>query len=189
MIFTFNRLNKFTSILFIIVLVFNFQGYNWTLTFLEQKSVKRLEQSIDAGQYDISQLVEIKIPLNLPYYTDWGEYKTYYGQVELNGENYQFVKRKIVSDTLYLLCIAQTEKNRIQKAKTDYFMMSNNFSGNRQHNQNKSTSIKLMLGKFLIKQNPLVIDIHPLMIAGHVNRNISWSSQFKLCIFSPPPEC
>ena len=34
---------------------------------MEQKATTRLEQKLDAGKYDASQLVEVKIPLNLPY--------------------------------------------------------------------------------------------------------------------------
>ena len=63
------------------------------LSYLEQKATIRLEQKLDAGKYDIHQLVEVKIPLNLPYYSDWSEYQTYYGEAELNGESYQYVKR------------------------------------------------------------------------------------------------
>ncbi|MGC4034724.1 MAG: hypothetical protein QM764_02110 [Chitinophagaceae bacterium] len=110
----------------------------------------KLEERLDAGNYDEHQLTELKIPLNLPYYTDWAGYQSYSGEVEVNGENYYYVKRKIVGDTLFLLCIAHTEKDRIQEAKADYFKEVNGIAQtSQQKSKNVPLSIKLMLSKFL----------------------------------------
>ncbi len=182
-------MKKIASILFLLILVFNFCGYKWALSYLEQKATIRLEQKLDAGKYDIHQLVEVKIPLNLPYYTDWSEYQTYYGEAELNGESYQYVKRKVVGDTLYLLCIPHTEKNDIQLAKADYFKVVNNLQHDGQQKGNQPSSIKLMLTEFLqhdetaynYNSDNCQIPLNPC--------EISFASQFNPLTPAQPPEC
>jgi hypothetical protein len=182
-------LKKIASILFLLVLVFNFWGYRLVLSYMEQKATVRLEQKLDAGNYDVSQLIEVKIPLNLPYYTDWSDYQAYYGQVELNGENYQYVKRKVVGDTLYLLCIPHIEKNNIQLAKADYFKGVNNIQHDGQQKGNQPTAIKLMLSEFL--QNDIVTfdagSKKSTLIFGAMD--IIYSSQCDLSTPAQPPEC
>jgi hypothetical protein len=182
-------LKKIGSILFLLILVFNFWGYKLALSYLEQKSTIRLEQKLDAGKYDPSQLVELKIPMNLPYYTDWSEYQSYYGEAVINGENYQYVKRKVVGDTLYLLCISHTEKNDIQLAKADYFKTVNNIQHDGQQKGNQPASIKLMLSEFLQNDETALhynTDIFPLPFNPC---EISFASQFNPLTPAQPPEC
>jgi hypothetical protein len=182
-------LKKIASILFLLILVFNFWGYKWALSYLEQKATIRLEQKIDAGKYDVNQLVEVKIPLNMPYYNNWSEYQTYYGEAELNGENYQYVKRKVVGDTLYLLCIAHTEKNDIQLAKSDYFKTVNNLQHDGAQKGNQPPAIKLMLSEFL-QNDETAFSFNQKNIPLTLNPGeISFASQFNPLTPAQPPEC
>jgi hypothetical protein len=77
-------------------------------------------QKLDKGNYKDSELIEISIPLNLPYYTSWNEYERYDGEIELNKVHYNFVKRKVVNDTLYLLCLPNEIKTELYKAKNEF---------------------------------------------------------------------
>ncbi|HEU4575105.1 MAG TPA: hypothetical protein VFS36_08875 [Chitinophagaceae bacterium] len=143
-------MRKVASILFLLILVFNFWGYRLVLSYLENAATTRLVQRLDAGDYDKSQLVEVKIPLSLPYYTNWGDYESFSGSVNLNGENYQYVKRKVSGDTLYLQVIPHTEKNTIQTARIDYFKIVNDLQHDGTQKQGQQpTTIKLMLSEFL----------------------------------------
>ncbi|MGC4035133.1 MAG: hypothetical protein QM764_04165 [Chitinophagaceae bacterium] len=182
-------MKKIASILFLLILVFNFWGYRWTLAYMEKKSTVRLEQKIDAGNYDESQLVEVKIPLNLPYYTDWNEYRSDYGEAQLNGENYQCVKRKVVGDTLYLLCLPHVEKNTLQLAKSDYFKSVNNIQHDGQQKGNQPASVKLMLSEFLPNDEIAYrCDIHPSILSPF-SKDICLLSQFDPLTAAQPPEC
>jgi hypothetical protein len=183
-------LKKIGAILFLLILLFNFWGYKWALTYLEQKATVRLEQKLDAGKYDESQLVEVKIPLHLPYYNDQGKYETFYGEAELNGQSYKYVKRKITSDTLYLLCIAHTEKNDIQLAKSDYFKTLNNLQHDGQQKGSQPASIKLMLSEFLPNNNDQVnASVQDNLVRSLNSFDIYYSSQFNPLTPAQPPEC
>ncbi len=182
-------MKKIASILFLCILVFNFWGYRWVLTALEQKATTRLEKKLDAGAYDEGQLVEVKVPLNMPYYTDWSGYQPYYGQVELNGENYQYVKRKVVADTLYLLCIPHVEKNNIQLAKSDYFNVLNNIQHNGQQKNSQPPAIKLMLSEFLQHETLDCSSNTNSVSSLYMIKDINYPSQFDLSTPAQPPEC
>jgi hypothetical protein len=183
-------LKKIGAILFLLILVFNFCGYKWVLSYMEKKATARLEKKLEAGKYDRSDLVEVKIPLNLPYYTDWADYETFYGEAEFQGKVYQYVKRKISADTLYLLCVPHTEKNDIQIAKSDYFKGVNNLQHDGMPQKgNQSSPIKLMLSEFL-QNDILAYDLNsdniPLSLSSC---EISYSSQFNPPTPAQPPEC
>lgn len=183
-------MKKIGSILFLLVLVFNFCGYKWVLSYMEKQSSTRLEQKLDAGNYDETELVEVKIPLNLPYYTDWVEYETFHGETEYKGEVYQFVKRKISADTLYLLCIPHTEKNDLQVAKSDFFKTVNNLQHDGMPQKgNQPPAIKLMMSEFLQNDEfSYTVSEENIPLTLH-SSEISYSSQFNPLTPAQPPEC
>jgi hypothetical protein len=97
---------------------------------MQQKLNDQLEVRLDNNAYDESQLVELKIPIHLPYQTSWSAYQRYNGEIEINGILYKYVKRKVANDTLFLMCIANTKKMHLETAKDDFFKISNDLTQN-----------------------------------------------------------
>lgn len=83
-------------------------------------SDKQTAQQLDEHIYDDEALVEIAIPLNMPYVSNQDSYERYDGSIELNGMHYNYVKRKINNDTLHILCIPNDQKTQLHEAKNDY---------------------------------------------------------------------
>ena len=98
--------------------------------YLQHKTNKNLEALIDNNSYDESQLMELKIPIHLPYQTSWTSYQRYDGEIKLNGTIYKYVKRKLSNDTLYLMCIPNSNKMRLETAKNDFFKLTNDLTRN-----------------------------------------------------------
>lgn len=113
-------MKKFVAILFIIVYLFNLVGYTLLFNYFIYQTNQQTVQQLDHGNYNESELIEIKVPLNLPYYTTLNEYERFDGEIELNNIHYNFVKRKVYNDTLYLLCLANYEKTELYKAKNEF---------------------------------------------------------------------
>ena len=102
---------------------------------LKKMQLLTLEQKISAGKYSEEQLVEIRIPLNMPYYSD-KDYENVYGETDWNGEHYRYVKRKVSGNTLYLLCLPNKEKTSIAKVKNEFTKAVNDIPGNKKvHNK------------------------------------------------------
>jgi hypothetical protein len=113
---------------------------------MQQTSDGRLEAGLDNNLYDDAQLIEIKIPMNLPYQTNWSAYQRCDGEVEFNNVLYKYVKRKVANDTLYVMCIPNMKKMQLESLKNDFFKNTNDLS---QNNSNKSNNSKNILSKNL----------------------------------------
>lgn len=124
-------MKKVTAIFFLILFAFNWFGYRLVYDFMQVKASEQLEAFLDNHFYDESELIELKIPVNLPYQASWTSYERYNGEIELNGKMYKYVKRKLSNDTLYLKCIPNTKKMRLETAKNDFFKISNNLVQNK----------------------------------------------------------
>jgi hypothetical protein len=107
------------------LLLFNWLGYRLVLNYFQQQSDLQLETRIDAHNYDESLLVEIRIPLNMPYQARWTEFERHYGEIELDGKHYSYVKRKVEAGVLVLKCIANPEKDLIKNAGQELLEASN----------------------------------------------------------------
>ena len=143
------NLKQIVAILLILILLFNIGGYKFVFTYVEQKATHRLEERIDANQYSEAQLIEFKIPLQMPYYNDT-KYESCYGEIEVDGEHYRYVKRKVSNNNLYILCLPHIEKDNIDAIKSNLVRSLNDIQDNNVPRQQKQQScIKLMLSKFL----------------------------------------
>ena len=104
-------------------------GYRLLSDYFQTKSDSQLEAKLDRNEYDESQLIEIRVALNLPYYIGQG-YQRYDGEIELAGIHYKYVKRKVENGELVLLCLPNQEKQEIQKARDGFFEMVNDLAQN-----------------------------------------------------------
>ncbi|GAC1424761.1 MAG: hypothetical protein NVSMB7_00840 [Chitinophagaceae bacterium] len=118
-------MKKIAAILLLGVLLFNWCGYRWVINLVQQDADTKLEARLDRNEYDESQLIEIKVPVNMPYQTDWAGFERYDGEIEVNGIHYKYVKRKVQDGQLVLKCIPNQVKQRLESAKDDLFKISN----------------------------------------------------------------
>ena len=166
---------------------FNLIGYRWIFNALENKATSKLEQKISAGNYKEDQLVEVQIPLNMPYFSD-KDYENVYGETDWNGNHYRYVKRKISGNTLHLLCLPNTEMNSIVKAKDEFTKAVNDVPANKQGSQQKSNLIKLLTTEFQVNQTALDESCFSIMSLSYSSRNTEIKSLFTPLTDAQPPE-
>ncbi|MEP6711428.1 MAG: hypothetical protein ABJA37_03380 [Ferruginibacter sp.] len=136
-------MKKIVSALLIFLLFFNWFGYNLVVNYLQQKADVNMEAMLDTNQYEDAQLIELKIPTNIPYQTSWASYERYDGEVKLNGAIFKYVKRKVANDTLYLMCIPNTKKMQLETVRDDFFKNTNDLAQNNHSGKSsKSSSFK-----------------------------------------------
>lgn len=131
----------------LVVYLFNLTGYGFFFRYYINQSNQQIAQQADNRQYSDSDLTEIKIKLNLPYITDWSAYERYDGEVELNGVQYNYVKRKVSQDTLYLLCLNNKMKAQLFKAKSEYAVTVNDIPAGKENN-NATAKKGILLNEF-----------------------------------------
>lgn len=110
------------------IFLFNTIGYKAIFFYLEQEADVRIAAKIRTLDELDQQLITVKIPINLPYQTDWREFESVDGEMTFKGKTYKYVKRKVLRDTLILLCIDHKEKSQLQKSSADYFKKVNDLT-------------------------------------------------------------
>ena len=108
--------------------VFNMGGYRLVFDQLEKKASVQLVQQLDNNEYQDNQLIEMKVPLPMPYQTNWSDFERYNGEIEISGVHYNYVKRKVFNDTLILLCIPNEGKMKLNSAKEQFFSLVNDIT-------------------------------------------------------------
>ena len=105
-------------------------GYKAFYFYQIQKADLRLESKILASDLSSEKLITIKIPLNLPYLTDWADYQSMEGEVVYKKETYRYIKKKITRDTAFLICVDHHEKSKLQKNSDEFFNKVNDITTN-----------------------------------------------------------
>jgi maltodextrin utilization protein YvdJ len=106
------------------------------ISFIEDKSDAQLESRLDENNYDDSQLISITIPVTkLSYYNNSILFERVDGQLEINGVQYKYVKRRLYNDSVELMCIPNQTAIRLSNAKNDFFKVINDI----QHKENRKT--------------------------------------------------
>jgi hypothetical protein len=126
-------LKKLAAILLIGILFFNWYGFRLLTNYWQQQAARRLETRIHQNNYDESNLIAIKFPIagRLPYANSPAEWQAVDGEVIISDIAYKYVKRRIVKDSLELLCLRNTESMELGKAGNEFFGKVNDFPGSK----------------------------------------------------------
>lgn len=114
------RLKKLVTITLLVIHLFNVAGYNLLFQYFINKSETRLIRQLDSNTYDEAALLVLKVPMNLPYYTSSSAAERVDGEIEISGIHYNYVKRRVLNDTLYLYCIPNTDKTKLSRAQNEF---------------------------------------------------------------------
>ena len=182
-----SEVKKIAAILLLSLMVFNLAGYHWLFSAIEKKATAKLEQKISTGEFSEEQLVEIRIPLNMPYYSD-KDYENVYGETDFNGEHYRYVKRKVSGNILYLLCLPNKEKTNIAKVENEFTKAVNDIPANKQGSQQKNNFIKLLTSEFRIHETEITENSFSSLSLLFINRNSAVKDLFFPLTDTQPPE-
>lgn len=138
-------LKKIAAILLLALFIFNLVGYKAVFYFAQQRADVSLNASLDKQQYNEKDLITISIPLSMPYQVSKTDFERVDGEVNIKGQIYKYVKRKVENGKLVLLCMPNHEKMRLESAKDDYSRIANDIAqndGNKKSDHSKAFSIK-----------------------------------------------
>lgn len=113
-------LKRIFTFVLLFLFLFNVVGYYGVYLGLRMQVNKELKQRLDANAYDESETHTLKIPLTLPYQTDWRAFERMDGDFEMNGEFYNLVKRKVERDTLIIVYIKDHKESSLFESLTEF---------------------------------------------------------------------
>jgi len=134
--------------LLLAIFLFNVTGYYFMQQLLLNKSDKQLALQLDQKRYDPQQLIELRVPINMPYYQNTG-FQRHDGHIMIKGVDYNYVERKVENGYLILRCIQNEATGKIRQNTGDYFAKANGIekSGGQKSGSSK-TSVKITIDDF-----------------------------------------
>jgi hypothetical protein len=120
-------LKKITAILFLGIMLFNGFGYRILSNYFDQKASDHLVSLIEQNNYDESDLISVKTPINLPYYSNSPKFERVDGEMEINGIVYQYVERRVYNDSVEIRVLPNQDRLHIKNAKESFDKLASDF--------------------------------------------------------------
>jgi hypothetical protein len=112
------------------LMLFNLGGYAVLFQYVIYRADAAIIENINHNRYKSAELVEVKIPVHLNT-QDWHEYAIISGQVQLKDHSYNYAELKLTRDTMYLLCIPDSDRSRLINAHIIYAKQVNDIPLNK----------------------------------------------------------
>lgn len=128
-------------------------GYRYAFMLLAIKADSKLESQIDNREYDESELVEIRVDLNMPYQERYTDFERQYGEITIDGKPYTYVMRKIEGNVLVLKCIHNFFKDQLSNTSNEITKANSNQDQN--NSQKQSTALIKVIKSDYVNTNSL----------------------------------
>lgn len=142
-------LKQIASILLLGILLFNWGGYRLLTNYFERRADIQMQADLDQNNYNQSDLISIKVSASLPYINSSEKFERVDGNIDINGVNYTYVKRRFYNDSLELLCIKNTARASVTNARDEFARLANDFVSN--NSSKKATSHQTHSAKFSVQ--------------------------------------
>ncbi len=185
-------MRKIAAILLLLILSFNWFGYRILTNYLQYRADRQLEAKLDVEDFESSELIELKVPISLPYQSNWDNFERYDGEIEVNGIHYKYVKRKVYNDSLILLCLPNKDKMKIENAKDNFFKLVNDLqaaSSKKGTNKSENSSFKNLVTEYWFNQNNWSISSPVKQPIQYCFGNSPLKSLFHKEASEQPPDC
>jgi hypothetical protein len=180
-------LKRVAAILFLFVLLFNLYGYQWVIDCIQSQKEQVLLTQLDKEEYADEDLISIKTPIALPYYTNSADYERIDGTIEIDGIAYNYVKRRVYNDSLELLCLPNTAKQQLQTAKSDFFKLSNGYPVS-EGAKKAANIIKNILPEYCDMQTAFSLNPHTIISKSYAPFTVHFLPQASMFRHEQPPE-
>lgn len=143
-------MRKIVAISILLILSFNWFGYRFVFDYLENRHNLQFESELDSDGYNENELISIRTAFALPYFVNSNKFERWNGEIEINGIQYKYVKRRFYNDSLELLCIPNYKGMQLKKAEQNYFRFANDIQQNDQNKKQGQNQLafKNMLSEF-----------------------------------------
>jgi hypothetical protein len=159
---------RIAAILILGLLLFNWVGYQLYTAILQDRADKSLIANLDENKYSDGDLISIKVPAaHISSYVNSKEFQRVDGQMEINGVQYNFVKRRYNDGMLELLCIPNKSVTRIQNARDNFFKLVNDLQHpgqSKKSDQHNTVFKSINAGNYIGMQAIVIPDLTPISL-------------------------
>lgn len=149
---------------------------------LEINNNRLQEERLALDEYSGSDAIIVKLPVALPYGNNDTQYQQAEGKFIHDDEVYRLVKKRMMNDTLFLVCVKDRQEGKIRQELKDFV---NTFSG--QSNDQKNISHFNFIKDYI----PFSIEIKSvnhgwLSDIGYLSISVGRCSSYQSEIIRPP---
>lgn len=113
-------LRRLTAVFLLTLILFNVIGYYGVYMGLRAKANSDLREQLDANNFNAGETITIKVPLALPYQSDWTGFQRVDGEFEKDGVFYNLAKQKIERDTLIIIAVKDHKEATLFESLTNF---------------------------------------------------------------------
>lgn len=110
--------------MFAVILLFSLCGYRMVIDLLQSQADHAMISVINEEAYGEDNLVSLKVPVSLPYYTNSEQFQHISGDITIEGALYRYVKRRIYRDSIEYLCLRDVTSTSLQSARDQFFQLA-----------------------------------------------------------------
>eukprot|EP01031_Cornospumella_fuschlensis_P019153 gene19153-23464_t len=136
-------------ILLLGLLLYNMVGYSIAYLLEEKNSIGDAHY---VERHPYSKDIVLKLPVDVPYQTNWDAPEPTEGKIEHEGEFYQMVSRQLINDTMYVHC--EYDQNSRERFMDLVSNINDQVTGNTAESQKEapSTVLKSFLKEYMMTQ-------------------------------------
>jgi len=135
-------LKKTVIILYLLLIGFYSGGYKLLVSFLQEKTKQELQSLINADDYNNHSVIELSVPIDLPYLTDWQAWESTQGIIIIDEIPYQYVERILKNGEMIYRCLPNHNMQMVFSARDRFEKLSNQFQ-DPLANKNQPLTIKI----------------------------------------------
>lgn len=99
------NLKKLIAVALLAVYLFTIGGQFVLHQYASYLSDKFFTEQTSKGLYNVHELTEVKLPVNMPNIANWPAYENISGQLQFENSTYNYVKMRITRTAIYLMCV------------------------------------------------------------------------------------
>lgn len=112
-------MKKIIAVALLVLLLFNTGGYQLLFQYLIYESESAVNNQINSNSYKPADLQLVKIPVHLSI-VNWDDFKPISGEFRTNNNCYHYAQLKMTCDTIYMMCLRNNDRARLQNAGRAY---------------------------------------------------------------------
>jgi hypothetical protein len=175
-------MRRVLSIILIALLLLNASGY-YLLSIYLQINDQSQAAKLANEEYIGSDAIIIKFPLALPYSTEDNTYEYAEGKFTYENETFRIVKKKMMSDTLFIVCVKDRVEGKTRRQMSD---VAKSFSETSQTNKTSRLSV-CFVKDFISLKIEIHSDSSPWSQSFYFNNNQpAYHHEFASPILHPP---
>ncbi len=179
-------MKRLVSILLLSLLLYNMVGYSVVYWFGGNVALEAQKDELESTLKE--EFITVKVPVSLPYQTNWTAPQPVQGKLQVGSEFYEMIEQIMLNDTIYITCKPDRDARANFYALADHINKHINDNANDGPKPSKSIVIQLLkeyvsfqrVHTFFLLE--ILSDVTPLKHSPFILLSRAFG------VFSPPPE-